>query len=150
MIPKRSFSWTVPVLLSLAVGLPHRLQAQVTGTISGFVTDPSGEAVPEAAVTALLGIQNVTRSVKSNAEGFYNFSALSPGVYTLSTEKSGFERLVQTQVVLTVGQNLRLDFGLKLGAVNQEVTVAGAAPLVDTRSAEVSGLVDDRRIVDLP
>ncbi len=138
------------ILLPLLFALPGALQAQVTGTISGYVTDPSGAAVPQATVTATLVQQNVTRSVESNAEGFYNLPALLPGVYTLTAQKSGFERLVQTDVILTVNQNLRLDLKLQLGAVTEAITVTAAAPLVDTRSPTVSGLVDDRRVVDLP
>ncbi len=65
-------------------------------------------------------------------------------------EKSGFERLIRTDVTLTVNQNVRVDVSLKVSAVTESVTVKGEAPLVDTRSGTLSGLVDDRRIVDLP
>jgi len=142
--------FTATVLASLSTFSGQLLRAQVSGTISGFVTDPSGARIAEAMVTATLVRQNVSRTVPSNTEGFYNFPTLLPGIYTLTAEKAGFERLVQTEVTLTVGQNVRLDFALKLGSVTQQVTVTGAAPIVDTRSATVSGLVDDRRIVDLP
>jgi len=150
MSKKLRACWIILTVLTSLSTFPGRLRAQVSGTISGFVTDPSGAAIAEATVTATLVQQNVSRTVQSNTEGFYNFPALLPGIYTLTAEKPGFERLVQTEVTLTVGQNVRLDFALKLGAVTQEVTVTGAAPIVDTRSATVSGLVDDRRIVDLP
>jgi hypothetical protein len=138
---------TLPVLL---IGLVLDARAQVRGTISGYVTDQSAAAVPGATVTVTLVEQNVSRTTETNTEGFYNFEALLPGTYNLSAEKSGFQRLVQTGVALTVNQNVRLDLRLQLGAVTQSVTVMGEAPLVDTRSAAVSGLVDDRRVVDLP
>jgi hypothetical protein len=138
------------IIATFAVTLATPLHAQVTGTISGYVTDPTGAAIPQAGVTATLVQQNITRTVESNTEGFYNFAALLPGVYTLSAEKEGFERLVRTGVTLTVNQNLRVDMSMKLGALAQQVTVSGEAPLVDTRSPTVSGLVDDQRIVDLP
>jgi hypothetical protein len=112
--------------------------------------DPTGAAVPHASVTATLIEQNITRTVESNAEGFYNFAALGPGVYALTAEKEGFEKLARTGVTLTVNQNVRVDMNLNLGALSQEVTVHAEAPLVDTRSPTVSGLVDDSRIVDLP
>jgi hypothetical protein len=147
----RRLPMVVGVFLALVVlNLPGALHAQVTGTISGYVTDPSGAAVPQVKVTATLVQQNVTRTTESNAEGFYNFPALLPGTYTLTAEKSAFQRLTQTDVVLTVNQNVRLDMALQLGAITQTVTVTGEAPLVDTRSPTLSGLVDDRRVVDLP
>jgi hypothetical protein len=140
----------IEIALSLLV-TAHTLSGQVTGTMSGYVSDPSGAAIPEAAVTATLVEQNATRTTVTNVEGFYNFGALPPGVYVVSVEKSaGFERLVKNDVKLTVNQNVRLDFQLRLGSVSEQVTVTGEAPLVDTRSATVSGLVDDRRVVDLP
>ncbi len=138
------------VLLSVLLVLPRTLPAQVTGTVSGFVTDPSGASVPQAMVTATRVEQNVSRTAESNAEGFYNFRALQPGTYTVTAEKTGFQRLTQTGVVLTVNQDLRLDLALKLGATTQAVTVTAEAPLVNTTSGTISGLVDDRRITDMP
>jgi len=138
------------LIVAFSLTLTTFLQAQVTGTLSGYITDPTGAAVPKASVTATLVQQNVTRTVESNAEGFYNFAALAPGVYTLTAEKAGFERLARTGVTLTVNQNVRVDMNLNLGALTQEVTVNAEATLVDTRSPTVSGLVDDSRIVDLP
>jgi len=138
------------LLTIVAISTPAVLWGQVTGTISGYVTDPSGAAVAQTTVTATLVQQNVPRSVESNAEGFYNFPALQPGTYSVTVEKTGFERLVQSNVVLTINQNVRLDLSLHLGATTQSVTVTAEAPLVDTRSATVSGLVDDRRVTDLP
>ena len=72
---------------------PCNLSAQVTGTMAGFVTDPSGAIVPNAKVTAILTRQGASRSGESNGEGFYGFEALLPGTYTLTVEKAGFERL---------------------------------------------------------
>ena len=138
------------LLTIVAVSTPAVLRGQVTGTISGYVTDPSGASVAQAAVTATLVEQNITRSTESNPEGYYNFPALQPGTYSVTVEKSGFERIVQSSIAVTTNQNVRLDLSLRLGATTQSVTVNAEAPLVDTRSATVSGLVDDNRVVDLP
>ena len=78
------------------------LRAQSTGTISGFVTDASGAPVPSASVTALLVEQQVRRTSQTGTDGFFNFTALLPGEYTLIVEKQGFQRLSQTGAVLTV------------------------------------------------
>ncbi len=126
------------------------LLAQTSGTISGYARDASGAVVPQAKVTATLVERGAIFTAETNAEGFYKFPALEPGTYTLTVEKPGFRRSVQTGLMLTVRQNLRADATLQVGAVTQEISVSVRAPLVDTTSGTVSGLVDDRRIVDLP
>ena len=136
--------------LMFVVASPSGLEAQVTGTLSGYVTDPSGGAVPGALVTATLVERNTSTTSESNAEGFYNFPFLQPGVYTVTVQRVGFRKLTQTDVTLTVNQNVRLDLALQVGTTQQSVTVTSEAPLVDTRSATISGLVDDRRVTDLP
>jgi Carboxypeptidase regulatory-like domain len=138
------------ILTLLVLCFPGSMRAQITGTISGFVTDPSGAVVPNATVTALLTQQGVRRSGESNAAGFYSFRALLPGTYNLTVEKPGFQRLDRTGITLTVNQNLRVDLSLKVGAVTQGVTVTAQTTLVNTQSPTLSGLVDDRRVVDLP
>ena len=126
------------------------LSAQVSGSIAGYVHDPSGAAVPNANVTATMVEQRSSRSTKSNSEGYYNFVGLPNGHYELAFEANGFEQQVHFGLELTVSQNLRVDAALALGAVGSHVTVGGSAPLVDTVSPEISGLIDDRRVVDLP
>jgi Carboxypeptidase regulatory-like domain/TonB dependent receptor-like, beta-barrel len=129
---------------------PAILRAQATGTMSGYIRDSSGAVIPQVQVTVTQVQHNTVLHTESDAEGFYNFPALDPGQYTLTAEKEGFQRVVQTGLALSVGQNLRVDATLTVGTVTQEVNVSAQAPLVDTTSGTVSGLVDDRRIVDLP
>lgn len=136
------------VLSALAIAVP--LRAQVTGTISGYVKDPSGALALGAKVTAIQAQRQISTVTQTNAEGFYNFVALEPGPYTLKVEQAGFKTYVRSGLDLTVNQNLRVDIDLQLGAVTNTVTVTSQAPLVDTTSGTVSSLVDDRRIVDLP
>ncbi len=135
------------VLVSVAV-VP--VQAQVTGSVSGYIKDPSGAAVPGANLTAKSVEQQLTRSTQSNAEGFFNLLAMPPGTYEISAEASGFQKQIQKDVRLTVGENLRLDVQMKLGAMETEVTVSSTATLVNTSSPALSGLIDDQRVVDLP
>jgi hypothetical protein len=120
------------------------------GNISGYVRDASGAGVPGATVTARMTEQQLVRSTTSDSEGFYTLPAMPPGTYELSFEGKGFQRQTQTGVTLTVNQNLRADAALQIGAVETQVTVSGTAPLVDTTSPTLSGLIDDRRVVDLP
>lgn len=94
--------------------------------------------------------QQSSRSVQSNAEGYYTFVALPPGSYEISFEAQGFKKQVRSGVELTVNQNVRLDAALEIGSVDTQVSVEASAPLVDTVTPTLSGLVDDRRVVDLP
>src|SRR6266568_2991697 len=140
----------VALVVVSALGIATPLRGQVTGTISGYVKDPSGAMVVSARVTATQVERGISTATETSPEGFYNFPALEPGPYTLAVEKEGFERYVRSGLVLSVRQNLRVDADLQIGAVTKSVTVTSEAPLVDTTSGTVSSLVDDRRIVDLP
>ncbi len=126
------------------------MPAQVTGRISGFVRDPSGAPAPAASVTARMTEQQSTHAARTNGEGFYDLIALPPGAYEITFEAPGFQRQVRSGIELSINQNLRVDAGLEVGSVDTQVTVAGTAPLVDTVSPVLSGLIDDRRVVDLP
>lgn len=138
------------LLLVIAFALVQIASAQVTGNISGYARDASGAAVPGATVTAVMSERQATRTAQTDAQGFYSFIGLPPGHYQVSFEANGFQKQVQSGVELTVGQNVRVDGNLSVGTVRNEVEVGTAAPLVDTVSTTLSGLIDDRRVVDLP
>jgi len=137
-------------LLLLTVLLPTICSGQVTGSISGYVKDPSGATVPRATVTASLVEQQIKRSAQTDETGFYNLLALPRGRYEVTAEATGFEAKTQQGVELTAGANVRLDFDLRVGAVGERVTVDSSAALVETKEATQSSLVDDRRVQDLP
>ena len=137
-------------LVILLAGAFSTIRAQVYGTISGYVRDPSAAAIPNANVTAKLVEQQSTRMVQTKSDGYYTFVAMLPGNYEITYEAAGFQRQVSREVQLTANQNLRLDAAMVVGAVENEVNVTGQATLVDTASPTLSGLVDDQRVVDLP
>ena len=85
---------TVFLFLVLAVSL----QAQVAGTISGFVKDQTGAVVPGATITAVLTGQQLTRAVVSDSTGFYNLLSMQPGVYEVTTAAQGFDKQAQSGV----------------------------------------------------
>lgn len=150
--PAAVFSKTTRALLLalMTFVLVQSAWAQATGNISGYIKDPSGGSVPGVAVTALMKEQGTSREAKTDEQGFYSFVGLLPGHYDVSFKAPGFETLVRSDVEVTVGQFVRLDAGLTVGAVQAQVNVGAAAPLVDTESSTLSGLIDDRRVVDLP
>lgn len=123
---------------------------QASGNISGYVKDASGTAVPNVTVTALMQEQKTARTAETDGQGFYQFIGLLPGHYDVSYEAKGFAKQLRSGVQLTIEQDVRLDAALTIGSVQTQVEVGAAAPLVDTQSSTLSGLIDDRRVVDLP
>ena len=126
------------------------LRAQVTSRISGFVKDSSGAIIPKASVKAVSVEQRLTRTTETDSTGYYELLAIPAATYEIDVESPGFERQVQTGVALQASQDLRLDVVLSPGAVRAEVTVTSSATLVNTSSATLAAVVDDRRVQDLP
>ena len=150
LISRRCSLATTAWLLVLILAIVPKAFAQGTGNISGYVRDASGAAVAGANVTAVMTEQHTTRTAQTDAQGFYNFVALPAGHYTVTFEATGFQKLVRSNIELTVSQNVRADGQLTVGAVQSQVNVSSTVALVDTSSNTLTGLVDDRRVVDLP
>jgi len=126
------------------------LSAQVSAGLSGRVTDPSGGVVVTAAVTARNLATGATRAVLTDGGGQYRIFALPVGDYEISAQKEGFAEQLRTGVHLVVGQEATVDFTLRVGASSQQVTVNADAPLVNVATQDVSGLVGQRQVRDLP
>jgi outer membrane receptor protein involved in Fe transport len=123
---------------------------QTTGNITGRVLDQQGAAVPGVTVTAKSAQTGFTRSETSDAEGLYRLSALPVGAYDVTAELQGFTTVANKAIAVNVAQTLTLDFTMKVASVAETVNVTGAAPLIETTSSSVGGLVDPKRIENLP
>ena len=115
-----------------------------TATILGDVKDSSGGVVPAAPITAKNLENGLTRTAASAADGSYRFSALPVGAYEMRVEKPGFRTEVRSGLTLAVSQEAVVNFTLQVGAVEQTVAVSAEAPLVNTTSGSLGGLVDER------
>jgi hypothetical protein len=124
--------------------------AQVTGTISGKVEDASGAAVGGAIVAVKNLETGAVRTVTTDETGNYRVLALPVGSQEVRGEKPGFRAAVRTGINLVVGQEAVVNLKLEVGELTQELSVSSEAPLVDTTTASVSGLVAEREIKDLP
>ncbi|OFV99114.1 MAG: hypothetical protein A3H28_15200, partial [Acidobacteria bacterium RIFCSPLOWO2_02_FULL_61_28] len=91
-----------------------------------------------------------TRTAISAGDGSYRFSALPVGSYEVRVEQSGFQAAVRSGLTLTVGQEAVINFTLEVGAVTQTIAVTGEAPMVNTTSGSLGGLVDEQKVADLP
>jgi hypothetical protein len=130
---------------------PRVALAQVTtGKIVGVVTDSSGATVPGATVTITQVETAASITVTTDDTGTFSATALKIGTYTISVEKPGFQRVVQSDVNVGIGQVVRADIALKVGVATQTVNVTGSAPLLSTETSSLGTIETERRIVDLP
>ncbi len=130
--------------------LTPTLFAQTTSTITGIVQDQAGAVVAGAKVTVRSLETNFTRATVTDNQGRYTFHELRVGQYEIRAEQSGFEPATRKAVNLTIGETAIIDLLLKAAAAAFQVDVSDAAPLVNTTSAELSYLVGERAIRELP
>src|ERR1700722_20118817 len=127
------------------------LRAQVTtGRIAWVGTDPSGSPLPDVSVTVTQVDTATSTTVTTDATGNYLATNLKIGTYTVSFQKQGFQRSVESNVDVGIGQVVRVDVGLKVGVVTQTVEVTGAAPLLQTETSSLGTIESEKRIVELP
>ncbi len=137
--------------LLLLAGLSPKMWAQqASGAITGLVTDESGAAIPNAAVTVRDVERNTTWVATTTAAGLYEFPTIPVGKIEVRVEAPGFAKEVRTPFTLVLNQVAKVDFHLKLGAVNTTVTVTDAPPLLQTGSTEVGTLIDSAAATSLP
>ena len=138
------------VVFLFLVGLPAVLSAQVNGIISGTVADPSGAAVPGATIKLTSEGTGAVLINTSDADGNFVFSAVLPGIYTISAEHQGFKKFQKEQIELTPGNRLAVGtLTLSVGQVSESVTVQAEGATIQTASSERAGMVTSEEIKDL-
>ncbi|MEP7363184.1 MAG: TonB-dependent receptor [Acidobacteriota bacterium] len=134
----------------MALGAPLALKAQTASSLTGHVRAADGKFLSGVKVVVQNSGTTARREAVTGEGGRYVFAALAPGEYELRAEATGFRLLKRTGVHLTVGETAVLDLGMELGALEQEITVTGRAPLVNTKTSELSYLVEEGAIQTLP
>jgi len=124
--------------------------AQATAQLNGRVTDESGAVLPGVTVNATQTDTQFERTAVSDETGSWTMPNMPIGPYRLEISLPGFRTYVQTGIVLQVNANPVINAALGLGNVEETITVAGETPLVDVRSAGISEVVEQERIVELP
>ncbi len=137
--------FTLAVFLSAGVA-----RAQTAAALSGAVHDRTGAVLAAAKITAHHIDTGLSRTTLTDGDGHFVFPALPAGEYELRAETPSFRPLVRKGIHLTVAENVALDLTLELGPIDQEVTVTAEAPLVNTQTAELSYLVSDGAMRELP
>src|SRR3984957_8558381 len=138
------------VCLAVIVLCVPAAHAQVSAYMSGRVTDPTGATVSGATVVAKNVETGETRNTVTDTAGHYWVASLPVGEYEVHVTKQGFQEHVRGGIHLVVGQEASVDMDLKLGQVTEQVKVMADAPIVSVAAADISGVVGEQQVKELP
>ena len=145
--PRHPVTRGIWLLIAVVCGL---VAQETRGTLTGRVVDPSGSAMPNVSVEVVNTESNVKSLGKTNDQGDYMVPYLLPGTYTVSTAAAGFKSFRHPGIDVHIGERLRLDITMEIGEQTQVVEVAAETPLLQTASASVGQVVEQKWITDLP
>ena len=140
-------AWGMALLLALAQAA---IAQEITGAITGKVTDPSGAAVVGATVIAKDVDRGTVSRTATNEVGVYNLARLAIGRYEVRVEASGFQSAVRPVFELALNQTATVDVTLAIGQVSQTMEVTSAAPVLQTQTTEVGTIMAAQAIASLP
>jgi Carboxypeptidase regulatory-like domain len=124
--------------------------AQDSAAISGTITDPSGAVVAGANVTAKNTDTGIGRATVTDTAGRYQLLTLRVGNYEVHVKQSGFPEAIRTGIYLVIGQEAEVDIALRLGEASTAITINEDAPIVSVTNADISGLVGEQQVKELP
>src|SRR3984893_1678543 len=122
----------------------------VYGTIAGTVTDSSGAAVADAAVTLTNLATSEKHTMQSNTSGNYAFVNILPGRYRIEAEKSGFKKFAREPIGVEIDSGLRVDIALRVGVRSETVEVTSETPLLQTETNSLGQVVESRTVTEAP
>src|SRR5690349_16840484 len=133
-----------------ALFLTAYAQTTTVGTISGTVRDEKGAVVPKAEVSIQSEGTGTSRTVTADDNGFFLAPSLPAGVYTVSTAPRGFKKTIASGVDLHVSANRVVNLDWQVGEVSETVSVSSTATPIETRSGEISSLIAEKQVTELP
>ena len=137
-------------LLILAFGAAPALAQFDTATVVGTVRDTSGAVVPGAKVTLTNAGTGISVVKTTGDDGAFEFAAVRPGAYVVTSEKSGFSMALMDNVQVQVGARLRADLQMAIGQVSEKVEVTASSPLVETDSSQRGQVISGDQTRALP
>ncbi len=142
-------------ILRYAFLLPFALSAafsfgQISASLSGHITDSTGAAIPAATVSARNLETGLSRTALTNPSGWYQLLQLPIGRYEIHAGKPGFADEIRKGILLVVGQDATANLSLQVGPVKQQITVNENVPVVNASTQDISGLVSEHQVRDLP
>src|SRR6266576_855240 len=136
-------------LVVLLLSLPTFSQGSA-GRLVGVIFDSNGGVIGGATVNVVDVQRGTTRTLTTDDSGSYNAPNLLPGSYKVRAEYAGFRIIERQNIVLEVGQEIRVDLTLQPGQQTETITVTESLPLVNTTNAELGGTIQNQTINDLP
>ncbi len=124
--------------------------AQFKAGVQGTITDSAGAIVPDATVTLINRETNQTQQTKSSGEGFYRFSGLAPGRYTVTVEKESFKKQVVENLTVNAETLQGVDVSLQTGGVSETVTVTADPAPLETEDASIRKTITTEEVLNLP
>jgi hypothetical protein len=141
------------LLIALAIiGLgdsPASAQQQL-GAIQGTVVDQTRAVLPGVTITVTNLDTRVARTTTSNDDGVYRVPSVEPGRYKVSAELQGFRGATQEEVIVSVGATVGINFTMQTGSLEETIQVRATAPDISTEKADISAVVEQKKINDLP
>ncbi len=138
------------ILFLLGLLLASVLQADVTGSILGTATDSTGALLPGVVVVATNLDTNLRQTTRTNTLGEFRILALPVGRYRVEAALSGFQKFVESGIVLTVNEQRRVDVVLQVGAIEQQVEVSASPVQVESTNTQLGQVVEQRKLLALP
>ena len=121
-----------------------------TGELVGIIRDSQGAVLPGVVVYAAHDDSGFSASTVTDAQGRYVLRSLRVGVYTITAELSGFKSLRRSDVSVQLGDTVFLDLALEVGTLTESVVVAADAPLVRAFDAQISDVISNREVMQIP
>ena len=136
--------------LAILLLCPPSFSQVNSGRILGQITDQTGGLIAGASVTIVDVARGASRPLTTDSAGEFNAPNLIPGTYTVRAEAKGFKATERPNVLVDVGQEVRIDLSLQPGEQNLTITVTEALPMINTTNASLGGTVEQQEINDLP
>lgn len=147
---RRLLGWLMLLAMLLGVSALPSFGQIDRGAIGGTILDSSGAIVPNATVTITNKATGVVVTTPVDPAGEYQVLTLIPGTYSVKASAAGFDSVLRDNISLHVQDHLSLNFVLKVGSVKTEVLVSGGEPMLQTQTADVGTVVNERDMNDLP
>ena len=139
------------LVFAFACGVATTAMAQTTnGVISGIINDAQGGVLPGVTVTGRNVDTGITRTVVTEADGRFRLAALPPGRYELKAELSGFGSVDVPALTLNTGTEVTRNITMQVQGLQESVTVTGEAPIVEVTKSDVSGVITQDQMQNLP
>jgi Carboxypeptidase regulatory-like domain len=149
-ILSRVFPGTLFIALAVFLSAANCNAQSTSGRVRGTVTDASGGAVPNTALTLQNKATNVTRETVTGANGEYNFLEVPVGTYQIDAEVKGFKKYVHKDITVDLNAVVTVDIVLQVGVSSETVEVTGEAPVIDTTTTQLGAVVNSRDVTELP